>query len=396
MPGPLDGIRVIDLTMNVLGPMATQVLGDYGADVLKIEQPGGDPMRKIGPCRTADMGSYFLNLNRNKRSVMLDLKRAPARAALLRLIAGADVFIHNIRTTAAARLGLDYASLSTLNPRLIYGSGTGFRKGGPLRDAPAFDDVMQGQCGLAVLNRGPDGAPRYVPTVIADKFCGHTLASAVGMALFHRERTGQGQEVHVPMLETMLAFTLIEHLWGASIGEPEQGLEYPRMMSPHRRPYATKDGFICLLAVTDEQWRRLFAAIDRPGLIDDPRFATLRDRGHNIDAVYDVVAQAMPHRTTAEWQARLTAADLPNGPANTVQDLVDDQYLAETGFFSTHEHPVEGRLTMMAVPVEFSASPTQLRSLPAKLGADTEAVLAEAGLSQGEIEAAMGQPAHAA
>ena len=245
MAGPLEGVRVIDLTMNVLGPMATQVLGDYGADVLKIEQPGGDPMRKIGPCRTADMGSYFLNLNRNKRSVMLDLKQEPARAALLRLIEGADVFVHNIRSTAAARLGLDYASLAKLNPRLIYGSGTGFRKGGPLEEAPAFDDVMQGQSGLAVLNGGIGGEPRYVPTVIADKFCGHTLASAIGMALFHRERTGQGQEVHVPMMETMLAFNLVEHLWGASIGEPEKGLGYPRMMSP-APPTLCDEGWIYL------------------------------------------------------------------------------------------------------------------------------------------------------
>ena len=396
MSGPLEGVRVIDLTMNVLGPMATQVLGDYGADVLKIEQPGGDPMRKIGPCRTSDMGSYFLNLNRNKRSVMLDLKREPARAALLRLIEGADVFVHNIRSTAAARLGLDYASLAKLNPRLIYGSGTGFRKGGPLEEAPAFDDVMQGQSGLAVLNGGIGGEPRYVPTVIADKFCGHTLASAIGMALFHRERTGQGQEVHVPMMETMLAFNLVEHLWGGSIGEPEQGLGYPRMMSPHRRPYATKDGYICLLAVTDDQWRRLFAAMDQPELIEDPRFATLRNRGHNIDAAYDVVVQAMPRHSTAEWRVRLNAADIPNGPANTLQDIVDDPYLAETDFFTEHEHPIEGRLVMMAVPVAFSASPTALQSLPAKLGADTEAVLKEAGLTETEVQAAMGQQAHAA
>lgn len=388
MPGPLEGVRVIDLTMNVLGPMATQVLGDYGAEVLKIEQPSGDPMRKIGPCRTADMGSYYLNLNRNKRSVLLDLKREPARAALLRLIAGADVFVHNIRTSAAGRLGLDYPALSALNPRLIYGSGTGYRKNSRLRDAPAFDDVMQGQSGIAALNRGDDGAPRYFPTVIADKFCGHTLASAIGMALYNRERTGKGQEVHVPMMETMLAFNLIEHLWGASIGEKEQGLGYPRMMSPHRRPYPTKDGHVCVLAVTDEQWRRLFAAMDQPGLINDPRFATLRDRGHNIDALYDALRTAMATRTTEEWKVRLTAADLPNGSVNTLEDIVDDEYLAETEFFTEHQHPVEGKLVMMAVPVEFSGSPTALRALPPKLGADTDAVLREAGLTVAEIDAA--------
>ena len=394
MPGPLEGVRVVDLTMNVLGPMATQLLGDYGAEVIKVEAPGGDPVRQIGPCRTTAMGSYFLNLNRNKKSVVLDLKRPAARAALLKLIEAADVFVHNLRPGAIARLGLDYPSLARLNPRLVYGSGTGFRATSSRRDVPAFDDVMQGQCGLAVLN-GVGGEPRYVPTVIADKFCGHTLASAIGMALYHRERTGRGQEVHVPMMETMLAFTLIEHLWGASIGEPDRGLGYPRMLSPHRRPYPTLDGHICLLANTDEQWRRLFAVIGQPELIDDPRFSTLRERANNIDALYGLVRMAMRERSTAEWRQRLDGADLPNGPANSVADLLADDYLAETAFFTEHEHPVEGRLVMMAVPVTFSGSPTTLPRLPATLGQDTAAVLHAAGLDAAAVADAIGEDAHA-
>lgn len=389
MAGPLDGIKVIDLTMNVLGPLATQILGDYGADVLKIEQPAGDSVRQLGPSRTPGMGAYFLNLNRNKRSVVLDLKRPAARAALLRLIDGADVFVHNIRTSAAARLGLDYATLSARNPRLIYGSGTGFRQDSRLRDVPAYDDVMQGQCGLAVLNAGPDGAPRYVPTVLADKVCGITLASAVGMALYHRERTGRGQEVHVPMMETMLSFTLVEHLAGATLGDPSLGLGYERMLSPHRRPYATSDGHICVLAVTDEQWRRLFAAMDQPALIEDPRFATLPARAANIDAVYDVVRDGMRARTTAEWRVRLDAADLPNGPANTLADLLEEPYLRETGFFTTHAHATEGTVVTTAVPVTFSDAPASVRRLAPTLGADTADVLREAGLEPAARAAAM-------
>ncbi len=396
MAGPLEGVRVVDLTMNVLGPMATQILGDYGAEVLKVEQPSGDPMRKIGPCRTSDMGSYFLNLNRNKRSVKLDLKRPAAVAALRKLIASSDVFVHNIRASAAARLGLDYESLVKINPRLIYGSGSGYRKHSRLRDAPAFDDVMQGESGIAALNRDSNGEPRYFPTVIVDKFCGHTLASAIGMALFHRERTGRGQEVHVPMMETMLAFQLVEHLWGASLGEPALGLGYPRMLSPHRRPYATKDGYICVLAVTDDQWRRLLAAVGQAALMEDPRFSTLNARARNIDELYGILRASMLGRTTAEWIEAFTAADLPNGRVNTLEDLLVDEYLAETGFFTEHHHPEEGKLVMMAVPVEFSDSSTELRRLPPKLGADTRDVLREAGLSAAEIADAIGSEAPAA
>ena len=217
--GPLAGIRVVDLTTVVLGPFATQILGDMGADVIKVESPEGDDCRWIGPSRTKGMGAYFAMLNRNKRSVVLDLKRQAAKDALLRLIDGADVFVHNMRLGAAERLGLDYAALAARNQRLVYACASGFRKGSSKQEHPAFDDLIQGMSGLAALNAGPDGAPRYVPTVLVDKLTGHMLASMIGMALFHRERTGQGQEVHVPMLETTLSFLLIEHLWGGVFGE---------------------------------------------------------------------------------------------------------------------------------------------------------------------------------
>ncbi len=384
--GPLAGVRVIDVTSVVLGPYATQMLGDLGADVIKVESPRGDDTRWIGPSRTQGMGSYFANLNRNKRSVVLDLKQPAAKDALLRLIDGADVFVHNMRRSAAKRLGLDYATLSARNPRLIHASASGFRKGSAREDAPAFDDLIQGLSGLPSLNAGPDGAPRYAPTVLVDKLTGHMLGSMIGMALFHRERTGQGQEVHVPMLETTLSFLLIEHLWWATLGETERGVGYPRMMTPHRRPYPTKDGFISVIASSDAQYARLLTALGRPELISDPRFTSIAARAINVDAVLAVLTDGLRARTTDEWLTILTAADIPCGKANSLADLFDDEYLRDTGFFQHAQHPVEGRVTVPAIAPEFSASPPEVRRLWPTLGQHTQEVLREAGFADAEIE----------
>ena len=378
--GPLHGIKVIDLTTVVLGPYATQILGDMGADVIKIESPEGDNCRWIGPRRSKDCGSYFAMLNRNKRSVVLDLKQPNSHDAMLRLIDGADVFVHNMRIGAAKRLGLDYDSLAMRNPRLVYACASGFRKGSSKQEHPAFDDLIQSMSGLASLNAGPDGAPRYVPSVVVDKLTGHMLASMIGMALFHRERSGQGQEVHVPMLETTLSFLLVEHLWGAVFNQPELGLGYPRMLTPHRRPYATKDGHIAVIAVSDAHWRRLFEAMGRAWLIDDPRFATIAARSDNVDALYGVLTEGMQERTTGEWLEILGALDIPCGPANTLRDLLNDDYLRETGYFQAMEHPRDGDVTVTAIPARFSASPPSIRRLWPSLGEHTQEVLREIGL----------------
>ncbi len=383
--GPLAGIRVIDLTTVVLGPYATQMLGDLGADVIKIEAPDGDACRWIGPSRNKGMGSYFAMLNRNKRSIVLDLKRPAARDALLRLADGADVFVHNMRLGAADRLGLSYAGLSARNPRLIYACASGFRKGSSRQEHPAFDDLIQGMSGLAALNAGPDGAPRYVPSVVVDKLTGQMLASTIGMALFHRERSGQGQEVHVPMLETMLSFLLVEHLWGAVIDQPELGLGYPRMLTPHRRPYATKDGYISVIAVSDTHWSRLFEAMGRGALIHDPRFATIAARSDNVDALYAVLTDGMRERTSADWLSILGELDIPCGPASKLTDLLDDAYLKETEFFQHMQHPHDGNVTITAPPVHFSASPASVRRLWPLLGEHTEEVLREIGCDADEI-----------
>lgn len=391
LQGALHGVKVLDLSSVFMGPMAAQHLGDMGAEVIKVEAPEGDITRSIGPTRSPKMGAVFLGYNRNKRSVVLDLKRPAAQAALLRLVEGADVFVHNMRLSAAARLGLDYESLAAVNPRIVHACATGFRPGSSREEDPAYDDIIQGMAGLAHLNglgAQADG-PRYVPSVLADKLTGHVLASSIGMALFARERTGRGQAVHVPMMDTLASFLLPEHMWGHSIGQPELGIGYPRMLTPDRRPFATKDGFMCVMVATHAQWARLFVLFGRAELIEDARFATGSARADNIEAAYAVVTEGMKQRTSAEWLALLKEADLPHGPANSLEELVRDDYLNEIGFFRQMEHPSEGQMTVLGIPVSYRGTPATIRRLAPRLGEHTREVLAEAGLDEAAIAAAM-------
>jgi crotonobetainyl-CoA:carnitine CoA-transferase CaiB-like acyl-CoA transferase len=384
--GPLTGVRVIDLSINVLGPLATMVLGDMGADVVKIETPDGDPNRQNGPARNANMAAMHLNMNRNKRSVTLNLKRPEAREVLLRMVGTADVFIHSMRPAAAERLGIGYDEIAARNPRIVYGYGCGYMPEGPRANDPAFDDVVQGEAGLADLMLQSVGVARYLPTVIVDKFCGYMLASAVGMALYAREKTGRGQLVRVPMLESIIAFNLQEHLWGAVFDPPlGTGMGYVRLLSEHRRPYETRDGFICVLAVNDEQWKRMLPAIGRPELLDDERFSTVDGRIKNIDAVYGAVSDQMKTRSTAEWREVLNTADIPNGPVASFQDLLTDAYLNETGFFQRYEHPSEGPMLTTAVPTQFSDTPAGLHRPPPLLGEHNAEVLGAFGYSDRDI-----------
>jgi formyl-CoA transferase len=389
MSGPLNGIRVLDLTINVLGPLATQILGDMGADVIKIEAPDGDPMRHSGFSKNPGMASLFMNTNRNKRSVVLDLKRPAPREALMRLVETADVLVHSVRPQTAERLGVSYAAVSARNPRIVYAYGPGYRSDGPNRDRPAFDDVIQGESGIAAMIGRNGGEPRYMPMVMADKFCGHVLASAIGMALFSRERTGKGQEVVVPMLETMLSFNLVEHLWTNFFATDRENLGYSRIFSPHRRPYATRDGYICMLAISDDQWRRVFTVIGRPELARDERFAELKARTRNINELYAILAEEMKRKTTAEWQKLLDAADLPNGAVNELSAMAEDPYLDATGFFQHYEHPSEGAMVTTAIPVQFGETPGSIRLTPPSLGEHTQSVLQEIGYGQADIREVM-------
>ncbi|MGP3791537.1 CaiB/BaiF CoA transferase family protein [Pseudomonas sp. B392_1p] len=383
--GPLSGLRVIDLTINVLGPVATQILGDMGADVIKVEPPNGDQNRQNGPGRNPGMSVFYLVMNRNKRSIVLDLKKAECMEALLKLVETADVIVHSMRPSAAERLGICYEKIRARNPKIIYAFAPGYRGDGPYKDMPAFDDVIQGESGLAAINRDRDGHPRYFPTVIVDKFCGYVLASSISMALLHRERTGEGQQVLVPMLETMLQFNLFEHLWEGALGKSD-GLGYTRMFSPHRRPYATLDGHVCLLAVNDEQWRRVLTAIGRPELLDDPRFCRMTERMRHINELYGILGDIIATQTSAYWEKAFADADVPHGQVRELHELMDDNYLQETGFFQKVEHPTEGDLVMTSIPVQFSASPGNVRYLPPNLGEHNDEVLGEIGYSPEQID----------
>lgn len=386
--GPLAGVRVIDLTVNILGPLATMILGDLGADVIKVETPQGDPNRQTGPARNPNMAAMHMNINRSKRSVTLNLKRHEAREALLDLVTTADVFVHSMRPSAALRLGIDYETLVGRNPRLIYAHGPGYMPGGPRANDPAFDDVLQGESGIADLMLKSVGKARYLPTVMVDKFCGYTLASAVGMALFARERTGLGQQVCVPMFETLVAFNLQEHLWGAAFDPPlDSGIGYVRLLSGQRRPYETKDNFICVLAVNDEQWKRLLPVIGRPDLVDDKRFRTVDMRIRHIDELYGIVAEQLKLRNSAEWHVLLDAIDIPNGVMARFEDLLRDPYLNEGGFIHRYEHPTEGPMVTTNVVMQFSATPAGLRLPPATLGQHNLEVFSALGYSDSDVAA---------
>jgi crotonobetainyl-CoA:carnitine CoA-transferase CaiB-like acyl-CoA transferase len=391
--GPLSGIRVIDLTSVVFGPYATQHLGDMGADVVKIEGPEGDITRWILPTRNPGMAGTFLNSNRNKRSVVIDLKTAEGREALLEIAAGADVFVHNLRPQAIRKLKLTYTELKAVNPRLVFCNAWGFGSGGPYAERPAYDDVIQAMSGVADLaRRQTGGAPALAPTILADKTSGLMLCQAILLAIIHRLKTGEGQEIEVPMYETMVSYVMLEHLSGGVYEPPEpkagEALGYARVLAPHRKPYKTADGFMTVLPYTDKHWRAFFTAAGRPELVGDKRFASVGARSSNIAELYALVAELMPARRTAEWLAILTEADIPHVAVKRLEDLLEDEHLTALDFFPEYDHPSEGRVRTTAVPIRLSASPGHhLRRVPPRLGEHTVEVLREAGIDSKRIDA---------
>ncbi len=389
---PLSGIRVIDLTSVLLGPYATQTLGDYGADVIKVEPPEGDVVRRLGPTRHVGMGAVYLNANRNKRSVVLDLKRAPDLDAMKRLLAGADVFITNVRPRAMQRLGLDANSVASLNPRLVYAAVVGYAQHGPYAERPAYDDLIQGGAAIPHLYaRAGDGTPRYAPNALADRFVGISAVGAILAALMARQTSGLGQQVEIPMFEIMVSMIMGDHLGGLTFEPPLDKGGYARHLSPDRRPYRTLDGHVCALVYNDRQWDGFLAAIGQSDLPDrDPRFASFENRAANIDFVYAELARIFATRSTADWLTLLEAADVPCMPMHDLESLLDDPHLRATGFFSMHEHPTEGLMRQSAVPVRFSATPTGQPTPAPGLGEHTASVLRELGLSEAQIDAVTG------
>ena len=388
MSGPLHGVRVIDLTSVILGPYATQILGDLGADVIKIEPPEGDNMRHAAPMKQARMGHIFLHLNRNKRSVVLNLKQAQGREALLRLAAGADVLVYNVRPQAMTRLKLAYDDVRAVNERIIYVGAYGFSQRGPYSAKPAYDDIIQGMVALpSIAKQAGADRPRYVPSTVADRVTGLNAVNAITTALYYRERTGKGQAVEVPMFECLAQFVLGDHMGGKTF-EPSIGpMGNPRLLSAHRNPYQTRDGYLCLLVYNDKQWRNLLKLIGREELSEDPRFRTQASRSEYFDEAYAFLAEQIRTRTSAEWLRALTDADIPVMPLNSLEDLLCDEHLNATGFFSTSEHPTEGTIRTMSVPSRWSeSSPDPLRHAP-QLGEHTTEVLKEAGYTQTEIDA---------
>jgi len=385
--GPLAGIKVLDLTTVLMGPFTSQLLGDLGADVIKIEAPGGDSTRNVGVVRNAGMSAFFLHANRNKRSIVVDLQRDGARELMLQLAAGADVFLTSLRPRALQKLGLAYEDLRAANPAIVYAGLVGYGSEGPYAGKPAYDDLIQSASGLAGLfQRVAGDAPRYVPSAIADRIVGQAAANAILAALLHRERTGRGQAVEIPMFETMAHFTLGDHMNGLTFDPPEGAVGYPRLLSADRRPYATLDGFIAVLPYNDGQWQRFFAAAGQADRIDsDPRFATLAARTEHTDALYDILAEIVAQKTSAEWLALLNEADVPVMTVHSMESLVDDPHLAAVGFFDLVDHPTEGKIRTMAPAGNYSQTPLSVRRPTPRLGEHTNEVLAEAGLDADEI-----------
>ncbi|MDH6286427.1 CaiB/BaiF CoA transferase family protein [Rhodococcus opacus] len=387
MTGPLEDVRILDLTSNFMGPYGSLLLADMGADVWKIESRDGDTTRGVGPYRNRGMSAIFLHLNRNKRSLVLDLKTDGGAAALKRMIRSADVLLYSLRPKAMARLGLSYEEARAINPRIIYCGTYGFGQNGPYADRPAYDDLIQAAVGMPVLQSRKSGPPAYVATAIADRVVGMAASTAVSMALFRREKTGVGQEVQVPMFETFTHFVMGDHLYGHTFDPPIGDWGYGRMMNPDRRPYRTLDGgYLGVNVYIDKHWQRFFEISGHPEMVDDPRFADINGRTQNIGILYNFLGQVFETKTTAEWMKLLTDADIPVIEMHTPESLLDDPHMREVGFFVDQDHPSEGPLKTMGIPQQWSESQPDLRFPAPRLGEHSVELLTEAGFDRDEID----------
>lgn len=388
MSAPLDGVKVVEMTSVVLGPYACQILGDLGAEVIKIEPPAGDTNRNLGPYRAhRDMTSLFLNCNRNKRSIVLDLKSDNGRQAALALIRGADVVLHNFRPGVMERLGLDYAAVQAVNRNVIYCATYGYSKQGPYGHKGALDDSIQAVSGIAALQEKVLGEPRYLPTVVADKTTGLYVVQAILAALYHRERTGEGQEIEVPMFESMVSWLMVEHLWGQTFEPPMGSAGYVRLMAEHRKPYRCRDGlYLAVLPYWDAHWNTFCALSGHPELALDPRFINMGKRLENINESYAATGRIIAERDRHAWLDLLGETNVPMMIVSELDDLVDDPHLAATGFWKMMDDPDEGQVRMASYPANFSATPASIRRMAPRLGEHSVELLREAGIAEATIE----------
>jgi crotonobetainyl-CoA:carnitine CoA-transferase CaiB-like acyl-CoA transferase len=381
--GPLSGVRILDLTTIVMGPSATQLLGDLGADVVKIETAGGDSMRWIGPWRNAGMGSLFMNANRNKRSVVLDLKSPGGKNAAMALARQADVLISNVRPQALSRLGLDYDGVRKTNERIIYCAAVGYGSDGPESGKAVYDDLMQAASGIAGLFGTVDGAPRYAPMNICDRVVGLYVANAVISALYHRAMTDQGQEIEVPMFETMAQFVLADHMGGAAFVPAAGEMGYRRLLSRTRGPYATRNGYLSLVVYTDKHWKAFTNIVGCPDLLDtDERFRSQETRTRHAEDVGRFLAGHLVTRDNKDWLDVLHGIDIPASPVNAIEDLTEDPHLKAVNFFEETDHPTEGKVRVCRFPVQFSGSPASVRRLAPNLGEHNAEVLGSPPMSE--------------
>lgn len=386
--GPLEGVRVVDLTSVVVGPLATQILADHGAEVIKVETKSGDLVRNMnGKSVTPGMGAKFLHLNRNKRSIVLDLKNPGGHAALLKLIEKADVLVWNVRPPAMARLKLSYEDVCKVNPKIIYCGMFGFGQDGRYRDKPAYDTIIQGSGGMAALHHRATGEPRYVPMVVADKVVGLIAVQMITMALYRAAKTGKGSAIEIPMFENMVKFVLEEHMYLKTFDPPLGETGDPRLLDPLGKPIPTKDGWICISANTNDQAFGFFDVIGRPELKTDPRFSSVPARFANVTAYFEVRMEGLKSKTTAEWLELFDAADVPAMPYHTLDSVLEDPHLQDIGFFEMKQHPTEGRTRNMRLPNKWSCGTREGWTPAPKLGEQSVEILREAGLPETEIQA---------
>ena len=387
MSGPLAGIRVLDLTTVQMGPWCTRVLADFGADVIKVEAPEGDSSRYTGVPKHRGMSGSFQHNARGKRSIALDLKQPAAQQAIMRLVPTVDALASNIRPAALSRLGLDYESIRKVNPSIVYLSMVGYGSAGRYAGRPAYDDLIQAASAIPMLLQRSSGQPRFIPMAAIDRIVGSAAANALLAGLLAKARTGIGQMIEVPMFETMAQFVLSEHMQGQTFDPPTSPAGYPRTLSPHRRPYQTKDGFIAVLPYNDGQWRRFFEIAGKAELLKtDPRFADIASRTANIDQLYEMVGEELKNRTTDEWLDLLAANDIPCMRPHTLESLMEDPHLADAGFFRWENHPSEGRIRTMREPSTWSETNPPTGRFAPRLGQQTREILAEAGFDRDAID----------